>query len=222
MKQPTLIFGAGTLARLACLSAQEQSGLDVVGFVVDDGLRTVEQFLDLPVYDWTDALKRFAPSKVWFHVAVGYREMRRRAAVFQQVQGAGFECVNIVSPVSCVSRHASLGVNNFIMAGTVVEPGMHIGSNNVVWSNVTLCHDGVLGNHNFIAANTTVGGHVTIGDLNFLGFSSVVRERVRIGDETLVGAQSLLLADPLGLSVYFGSPARKIRPVNPALGLEIE
>lgn len=222
MKRPTLIFGAGTLARLACLSAQDAGELEVIGFVVDDGLRTADQFLGLPVYGWNEARARYNPDELCFHAAIGYRSMRRRAAVFEQVRGAGFDCVNIISPDSRVSRHSRLGLNNHIMAGTVVEPGMHIGSNNVLWSNVTFCHDGVLGDHNFIAANTTVGGHARIGNLNFVGFSSVVREHVKIGDETLIGAQTLVLSDTADSSVYYGSPARRIRQVDSAIGIAME
>ena len=219
VKRPTLIFGAGTLARLAYLDAQEAGDTEIIGFVVDDSFHTADRFLGLPLYRWTDARERFDPSRVWFHTAIGYREMRRRAAAFEQLCAAGFDFVNIISPQCHVSRHATLGADNFLMAGTVIEAGVHMGSNNVVWSNATVCHDSAIGDHNFIAANSTLGGHVVVGDLNFLGFSCVVRERVHIGSETLVGAQALVLADTRAQSVYFGSPARWVRPVDPAVGI---
>lgn len=219
VKRPTLIFGAGTLARLAYLEAQEAGDVEVIGFVVDDGFHTADRFLDLPLYRWTDARERFDPSRVYLHTAIGYREMRARAAAFAKLNAAGFAFVNIVSPRSHVSRHATLGTNNFVMAGTVIEANARIGSNNVLWSNATVCHDSAIGDHNFIAANSTLGGHVVVGNLNFLGFSCVVRERIRIGSETLVGAQALVLADTREQSVYFGSPARWIRPIDPAAGI---
>jgi len=222
MKTPLLIFGAGTLARLACLEAEDNSTYEVIGFVVDDSLMAADRFLDRPVHTWSAARVRFASHTVAMHCAIGYRTMLRRAAVFDQVKAAGFGCVSLVSVQAHVSRHAELGENCFVMAGAVIEPGARLGPNNMVWSNATVCHDCTIGSHNFIAAGATLGGHVTLGDRNFLGFGSVVRERKRVGNNVLIGAQSLVLEDAKDLSVYLGSPARAVKSIDPAVGVSIE
>lgn len=222
MKAPLLIFGAGTLARLACLEAEDSGAYEVVGFIVDDDLIATERFLGRPIHAWSAARTSFAPHAVAIHCAIGYRAMRRRAAVFDQVKAAGFGCVSLVSTRAYVSRHAELGENCFVMAGVVIEPGARLGPNNMVWSNATVCHDCTIGRHNFIAAGATLGGHVTIGNRSFLGFGSVVRERQRVGNDVLVGAQSLLLEDTNDLCVYLGSPARLVKNIDPAVGVSIE
>jgi sugar O-acyltransferase (sialic acid O-acetyltransferase NeuD family) len=222
MKTPLLIFGAGTLARLAFLEAEDSGAHDVVGFVVDANLMAADRFLDRPVHAWSAARASLSPQSMKMHCAIGYRTMRRRAAVFDEVKAAGFGCVSLISPRAHVSRHAELGENCFVMAGAVIEPGARLGPNNMVWSNATVCHDCTIGSHNFIAAGATLGGHVTVGDRSFLGFGSVVRERQRVGNDVLIGAQSLVLDDAEDLHVYLGSPARAVKPVEPAVGVSIE
>lgn len=222
MKQPLLIFGAGSLARLACHAAEDSGAFEVVGFVVDDDYVRNDHFQGRPIVGWSQTRARVDPRQVAMHCAIGYRVMRRRAAVFEQVSSAGFACVNLVSAQAHVSPHAQLGANNFVMAGAVIEPGATLGTNNVLWSNTTVCHDTSIGHHNFIAANATLGGYVTVGDRSFLGFSCVVRERCRIGSDALIGAQALLLTDASDLGVYYGSPARRVRAVDPLLGVTLE
>lgn len=222
MREPLLVFGAGTLARLACLAAEDSGAFEVLGFAVDDDLAGDDGFMDKPAWAWSEARRRFDPRHVRIHCAIGYRLMRRRAAVFEQVRAAGYACPSLVSSHACVSGHATLGPNNFVWPGVVIEPGAQLGANNVLWSNATVCHDTRIGSHNFFAANSTLGGHVTVGDRSFLGFSCVVRERQRIGSDAILGAQSLLLQDAHDLGLYLGSPARRVRDLDPAIGVTLE
>ena len=222
MARELYIFGASTLARLACLAAQETGAFNVVGFVVDDGLDADTDVLGLPVHRWSDALCQPGSAGTAMFCAVGYRSMKARAAVFERIRGAGFDLVSILMPGAHLSPHAHIGPGNFLMAGSVVEPGARLGANNVVWSNATVCHDTQIGSHNFLAAGSTVGGHVHLGDRNFLGFGSIVREHCRVGSDILIGAQSLVLSDTSDPGVYVGAPARRLRDIDADLGVTIE
>ena len=217
-----VIFGASTLAKLAHYYATRDLGLDVQGFVVDEQYQTEDKFLSLPVFNWSEFSMKHSPENVFIYVAIGYRIMRARAAAYAMVKDAGYEMINIVSRSSYVADDVTLGENNFIMPGAVLETGVSLASNNVVWSNTTICHDSVIGDHNFLAANTTVGGGVSIGNGNFLGFSSVIMQGQKIGNETLIGAQSLVRCDTENLNQYHGSPAIFVGPINHDLGIRIK
>jgi sugar O-acyltransferase (sialic acid O-acetyltransferase NeuD family) len=166
--------------------------------------------------------ERFLPSgDVSVFVAMGYSNMRARARLHGEVKRAGYRLANLICPGAHVAKDVTMGDNNIVMPGAVVEPGVALGANNVVWSNATLCHDGRIGDHNFIAANVTLGGNVTAGARNFIGFSAVVLQGRRIGDDTLIGAQSLVNRDTQDLSMYLGSPARRVRSLDPAVGVAV-
>lgn len=216
-----IIFGASTLARLAYYYATRDLHLKVRGFVVNDQHKAADQFLSLPVYNWSKFPSKFGAGDVSIHVAIGYRNMRARAAAYEMVKVAGYELINIVSHASYVADDVSLSDNNFIMPGAVLESGASLGANNVVWSNTTICHDTAIGNHNFLAANTTVGGGVSIGDGNFLGFSSVVLQDRKIGNETLIGAQALVRSDTEDLKQYYGIPAIVTGAISQDIGISV-
>lgn len=217
MQLPVAIFGAGSLGRLAAAYLAELGTPRLAGFVVDDAFADGADRMA-----WSAFVKDYPPSRVAVFVAVGYRDFRARASLFHRVRAAGYDIPNIVCMNAYVASDASLGRNNFLMPGAVVEPGVRLGDNNVVWSNATICHDTMVGDHNFFAANATIGGEARIGDANFFGFSSVVLHRCRIGDDVLVGAQSTVMPDGAHRAVYVGSPARKLRDIDAAVGVQVE
>ncbi len=216
-----VIFGTSPLAKLANYYATQELGLKVVAFVVDEGYRIQPHFLNLPVLTWPEFLTTYSVTGVSFYVAIGYKSMRTRAAVYDRVKASGYELINIVSTASYLAGDAKLGDNNFVMPGVVIETGVTLNSNNIIWSNTTICHDTGVGSHNFIAANTTIGGAVKIGDGCFLGFSSVVLQNLEIGSGALVGAHSLVTNKVDDFSKIQGSPARIVGKIDVIRGVEV-
>lgn len=217
-----VIFGATDLAAMARYCAMEILGREVSAFAVDAGYRAQNEFHGIPVIEWPEMRSRFTPADTDCFVALGYRSMRRRRAVFEQVMGAGYGGINLVSPASHVATSAHMGENNLILSGAVIEPGVELGSNNVIWSNATVCHDTVIGSHNFLAANVTLGGYVRLGDANFIGFSATLLHHISVGSDTLIGAQSLVRQPTQDLHQYWGVPAIEQGTIDAAAGVCVE
>jgi len=217
-----LIFGATTLAKLAHFYATEHAGYSVKAFVVDDRYKEQDFFCGCPVLTWPDAQKLYAPDKVKYFSAIGYKSLRMRADVYSKIKDAGYELANIICDSTFIASNVELQDNNIVMPGSVIEPFVRLGVNNIVWSNVTLCHDSRIGDHNFFATNVTVGGGVSIGNKNFIGFSSTVLQACVIGDETLIGAQSLINKNTINLSRYYGMPARLIDALDADTGVTVD
>lgn len=216
-----LIFGTGSLARLAHHYITQDMGLPVRGFVVDAAHHDAAQLLGLPVHRWEQVSELGPLAELRFFVAIGYKSMRQREAAFNRIRQAGGRFINVVCRTAYVAASASMGENNFVMPGAVIEPGVVLGANNVVWSNATVCHDSCIGDHNFVASNVTIGGEVVIGSRCFFGFASVVLQTRRIGDDVLIGAGSLMLGDADPCGQYQGSPAQKVRDIDPVRGIEV-
>lgn len=216
-----LIFGAGTLAKLAHYYTSKEMGLRTIGFVVDDEYKSSSDFLSLPLFSWSELNARDDRDDVEMHVAIGYRSLRLKSQAYDRAKAAGFQLLNVISTKSYVAEDVVMGDNNIIMPGAVIEPCVKIGSNNVVWSNATICHDVSIGDGNFIASGVTIGGEVVLGNGCFLGFSSVVLQGRRVGDDVLLGAQSLALHDLESLSCYYGSPATLTKRLKSSVGVEV-
>jgi len=217
-----VIFGATELAGMVRHYAAEEHGREVTAFVVDEGYRTQEWFHGTPVIEWPEMQARFAPADTDCFIALGYRVMRRRRMVYEQVTGAGYHCINLISPASYVAKSVQLGESNLVFPGVVIEPGVHIGANNIIWSNATICHDTVIGSHNFIAANVTFGGHARLGNANFIGFSATILQHIVVGNEALIGAQTLVRKPTRDLHRYWGVPARECGVIDAAKGVCVD
>lgn len=216
-----VIFGTSTLAKLANYYATQELGYKVVAFAVDEDYRTQPNFLNLPVLTWPEFLTAYSVTDVSLYVAVGYKSMRARAAIYDRVKARGYELINIVSTASYVANDVMFGDNNFVMPCVVLETGVTLNSNNIIWSNATICHDTSVGSHNFFAANSVIGGGVKIGDGSFLGFSSVVLQNLEIGSGALVGAHSLVTRKVEDLSKVQGSPARIVGKIDSICRVEV-
>jgi len=218
-----IIFGAGPFAQLVCRYATADLGMQVHAYAVDEPyLPAVTPALDsIPLLSWQTVRQRHAPADVIVFVAVGYRSMHARESVYRAIAQSGYPLAKLLHPAAWIAGDATIGDNVIVMPGAVIEPGVTLGSNNVIWSNATVCHDTKIGDHNFIAANATLGGNVMIGTRNFIGFSAVVMQGRRIGNDTLIGAQALVNCDTQDLCAYVGSPARRLRTLNPATGVTV-
>jgi len=218
---PIVIFGAGTLGKLAYYYLTKDMQLDVRAFVIDrkEGYKKDSNLYELPIYYWDDFINLFSINEVKIFVAVAYKSMRNRLRIFEKVRQHKFNCINIISSSAIVPNDSIEGTNNFIMPGVVLEPGTLVGSNNLIWSNSTICHDSKIGNHNFLGANFTMGGYSKIGNLSFFGFSSTISDKVIVEDEVLLAANSFLNSNADKLTRMQGTPAIKYSAIDPEKGI---
>lgn len=219
MTRPLVIFGAGTLARLAHYYASCEMGLQVLGFVVDASRKDRTEYCGLPVLSWEECLEKHPPARSCMYIAVGYRDMRQRQTLFDRAKTSGYTLKSIVSNSAFLAQTAQMEEGNFIMPRVVIEPGVCLGTNNIVWSNTTICHDTSIGHHNFFASNVTVGGEAVVGSRSFFGFGSTVGQQRRVGDDVLLAAHSLLLNDGKSLSRYQGVPAKRVGCIASQTGI---
>lgn len=210
MENKMLVFGDSQFASMVGDYITSETDYNLMGFCVDDDYISKSTLDGHPVIPFSSVKKLYAPSDITFFLALGYRSMRARKLIFNRLLAEGYHLANLVSRQSFVHKSVQVGVNNIVMPGVVVEPGVCIADNNIFWSNTTVCHDSEIGSHNFFSANSTVGGNVKIHDCSFFGFSSVILQSVVVANETLLGALSLLNRDSVNCGKYTGSPGRLV------------
>lgn len=209
MARKLCIFGASQYAKLVAYYGQDM-GYDFEAYVVDKKYCHGGQFSDRPLLSVDAFLDAFSPDDTALFIALGYREMRQRCKVYARMKAYGYTLPNIISKQTELPKNTSIGDNNIILPGVIIEPFVNIGDNNIFWSNSTICHDTVIGSHNFFAASSTIGGSVTIASVCFFGFSSTVLQDNHVANETLLAAQSLLNKNTLECGRYMGIPAKLV------------
>lgn len=124
----------------------------------------------------------------------------------------GIEVMSYVHPTAILCGHNTIG------KGVVIFPQCYVGykadvlDGTIVQSNCTIEHHSVIGRFCDINPNLTTGGFVGIGDLCEINISVDVINRITIGRYSRIGAGSLLLENTGENELWFGRPARLIRP----------
>ena len=192
--KPIIIFGTGTMAKLALHCFRQSEAHRVSAFCVDDAFLSCTEFEGLPVVRFSQLERDFPQDSYRIFVGLGYQKLNAvRRDFFQKFESMGYEFASCISPRAIIMNDHAIGRNCFIMEGVTVQAFSCIGDNCIFWSGSVVSHDSVIGNNCFLAANCVVGGMAKIGDNCFLGINSTVRDRIHIGEKCLVGAGGLVL-----------------------------
>ncbi|MBM9915594.1 MULTISPECIES: hypothetical protein [Stenotrophomonas] len=165
--KPLLIIGASSFGRLVKILA-EDSGREVRGFVDD---YSNDEALCGRTQDLGRGLKADTYELV---MAIGYKHLERRLALFRDLSERGFSFPVLQHPAAYVSRKATLGAGAMIMAGANVDAFAAIGKACVLWPQATVSHDCTVGANTFISPAATLCGFVNVGVSSFIGANSVI------------------------------------------------
>lgn len=193
----------------------------VVAYTVDRAYLSGLTFEGRPLVAFEDLEARYPPSTHSMFVAIGYRSMRARQALFERAQARGYTLPGFISPRAVIPPGFEPGQNNVLLDQVLVEPFATIGHNNVLWSGTIVCHDVRVGDHCYLGARCVLGGGSKIERGSFLGNAVTTIDHVTVAPETQVLPGSVVFQDTLPFTRYLGSPARAIGR-HEELGIRIE
>jgi len=215
-----IIYGDSNYAELIKYYFESDSEYRVVAFCVDREYKTKEQFCGLPVVA-LEELEEFYPTQTHhLFVAIGYRSMRVRRALFLKAKAKGYPLASYISSQAILDDSNRIGDNCMLLPGVILEPFASIEENCFLNTGVTVCHHSKIRAHSFLAARSLVGGYSEVGENSFLGFQATVIQQLVLAPETLVAANSTLLQNSEESTMYAGSPAKVIKK-HSELGIRI-
>ena len=193
-----VIIGDSAFAEIAYEYFMYDSSYRVVGFAVERAYRKRDRLFDLPVVDFEELEKRFAPDSHAAYVAIVYTQLNRlRARLFNEMKRKGYTMASYVSSRAFVWRNVEVGEHCFIFEDNTIQPFVKIGDNCVLWSGNHIGHHSTLGDHCFISSHVVVSGFVNIGDFVFLGVNSTISNKVTIGNDCWIGPGVTIKKDSL-------------------------
>jgi len=191
-----VIFGAGDIARLACLYFTRDSEHEVAAFTVDQQYLESTTFLDLPLVAFERVAELYPPGEYKMFVALSYAQMNKvRAQKYHQAREAGYELASYVSSRCSFLTDHPVGDNCLILEDNTVQPFVRIGNDVTLWSGNHIGHHSTIEANCFISSHVVVSGFCRVGDSCFMGVNSTVANNVAIGDRCVVGAGALILSD---------------------------
>lgn len=206
-----LIFGIGKLAQLLYYYLLCDKQRKVAAFTVHKRFILENTFQSLPIMAFESIEDRYGPDDCELLLAIGYRAMRDRQNLFEQIKTKGYGLANYISNRAIVYHdNLELGENNIIMPGVQIEPFVRIGHNNLFWSGCLICHDVTIGNHNYLSARVVIGGESKLEDVCFIGNSCTTINNVTLSRETHILPGSTVYENTQPFTKYIGNPARPI------------
>ncbi len=197
-RPPLVVLGAGLFGdQLARLIEGPFGGVHTLKGFIDDRVATPPASrAGAPVLgSWEAFAAETDPASVQLVLAVGYRDLRARLAVYERARAAGFTFARLTHPAAVIAPDAVVGDGVILQAGACVDAGAAIGDGGFIDLNVSVCERARLGPCCYIAAGAAIGGGATLGAACFVGLNGVVVDRVRVGDGVRAPAGGLIHRD---------------------------
>ena len=140
---------------------------------------------------WSEVTRSHAPMSHAVAVAVGYRHLRERRALYERVRSQGYATPALIHPRAYVRDPVSVGEGAFIMAGAVVDVGASVGAFAVVWPGATINHHSRVGGNTFVSPNAAVCGHSSVGEDCFIGAGATIVDHQSVPAGSFVKAGSV-------------------------------
>jgi len=119
--------------------------------------------------------------------------------------------VNIIHPKSTISRFASYGQGNIILANTTIDPNVKISDYTVINKNNSIGHDSNLNDFAQISPGCSLGGYTTIQEGVFLGLGTSTLPNIKIGPFAKIGAGAMVTKNISENTLAVGVPAKVIK-----------
>lgn len=210
MQNPVLIFGAGTLGKIA-LDIFNRNNVLVYGFLDDDKKLHNTEIGEIVVLGETDddGFLKIVGQKTEAFVAIGNTKVKKKVVEILNERRHVMP-VNAIHDRSIVSENAILGHGNLIMANAVVNPYAQVGNHSIVHSGAVIDTEAKVADFVNIGTGAMINTGAEIAEGAFIGSGSVIVTGIKVGKNARVGAGSVVIEDVPDNATVFGNPAKKV------------
>ncbi len=203
-----VVFGAGSLARLAYIHFSDEGQYEVAAFTVNEGYLDEKRIFDLDVVPFEQIERTHPPEEFSMFVGVGYKKANKaRAKVYNDCKAKGYELVSCLSTKVNRLKYVKAGDNCLIMPNAIIQPYAEIGNNVIIWGGSGVGYQTHVGDHSYIAPGAVIAGNVEIGQYCFIGVNATIKDGLAIAPECVIGAGAVILRDTERGRVYRGQAA---------------
>jgi|SRR3990172_5838383 len=130
--------------------------------------------------DYEHVRRKFPRDSCKIAVAVGYKDLKARWAVYEKVLGDGYDVPTIIHPRAYVRDISAVGRGSIVMAGAIVDFNAKVGELCVLWPGTVVNHDSTIGDNTFLSPNSTVCGCAEVMGGCFIGAGAVIVDHVTV------------------------------------------
>jgi|HubBroStandDraft_6_1064221.scaffolds.fasta_scaffold84082_3 sugar O-acyltransferase (sialic acid O-acetyltransferase NeuD family) len=137
----------------------------------------------------------------------GTGDNRPRAALYERIEGLGFDLPTVIHGFTHVATSAQLGPGSVVLAGAVLGAGAIVGANAIVGSGAIVEHDCRIGDHVHLASGCVLGGGVSVATAAHVGLGARILQGRGVGTNAIVGAGAVVVRDVSAGETVVGAPA---------------
>ncbi len=210
-----VIFGSSGHARVVLAELLKLKNYKVLGFIDNtfNTGRVIDQRKNKKYKILGDIkyLKKIYDKDIYGIIGVGSNFLRKKIANETNKIIKNFKWSSVISKNSIISEDVKIDVGSLIISGSIINTGTKIGKHCIINTSSSIDHDNIFKDFSSTGPRTTTGGKVKLGLCSHIGIAATVKNNVTIHNHTVIGAKSLVLKNCEKNSIYFGSPAIKIR-----------
>jgi sugar O-acyltransferase (sialic acid O-acetyltransferase NeuD family) len=210
MENPVIIFGSGTLGKIA-VDIFNDNNILVYGILDDKPELHNTEIGSVMVMGSTDdgGILKIIGNKTEAFIAVKNKVDRIRISNMLKERRKTVP-INALHKSSIISEEAILGHGNLIGSLSSVGPFASLGNLNIIGSSVVIDVEASIGDFVEIGNGCIINSKAKIEEGVFIGSGVTIVSGVNIGKNARVGAGSVVLEDVPENTTVFGNPAKNI------------
>lgn len=209
------IIGAGTYGE-AMYELAEDCGYNVIGYLDEDDTKLNKIVMGVKV---VGKFSEYGADEIRgkdFVVAIGNNKIR--CDIMTRINDMGGNTPTLIHPTAHISKSAKIGKGVYIQPGAVIWTKVTIEDFVIISPNTVIAHHTVLRKACMISTMCAVGASLEIGEYTFFGFGSIaITGMNKVGKNVYLGAGTTVIKDTEDNVMLVGSPARKIRDLEPVI-----
>jgi sugar O-acyltransferase (sialic acid O-acetyltransferase NeuD family) len=203
-----IIIGSSGHAKVIIDAINKGNHYEVIG-LIDDFREVGECTLNIPVIGKVSDVEAHKGINCSWIIGIGDNKQRHR--IYSKLMDLRLNYLNIIHPSAIIGNDVSIGVGNFIAAGTIINSGTSIGNHCIINTGAQLDHDNKLHDFVSIAPKAALAGNVTIGRGSYIGMGTNIIEKINVANQTIIGAGSVVTRNIPRFKVAYGNPCKEQR-----------
>ncbi|WP_337041400.1 acetyltransferase [Emticicia sp. 17c] len=210
MQNPVLIFGAGTLGKIA-LDIFNRNNVLVYGFLDDNEKLHNTEIGEIVVLGETDddGFLKIIGQKTESFVAIGNTKVKKKIVEILNERRHVMP-VNAIHDRSVVAENASIGHGNMVMANATINPFAKVGNHCIIQSGAVVDTEATVADYVTIGAGAMINTGANVGEGAFIGSGAIIVTGIKVGKNARIGAGSVVIENVPDGATVFGNPAKKV------------
>jgi len=189
--QKIILWGTGEMTQIIEYYINKEQAFDVVAYTMDREYIKDKTYNSKPIVPFDEIEKHYSPKEFKLGIPMSSKKLNKiREEKYLEGKSKGYSFITYISK-NAVCDAETIGENNFIFPGCVIQPFSKIGNNIVMWPHTHIGHHTEIKDNCFLAI-PKISGHCTIEKNCFLGINCSLADHITIGEYSIIGGGAIV------------------------------